>query len=200
MRLRSLLLALPLLFVHAPANAQMLPFGLAIEARAGLATPVGAFADSEDQFTAESGMSYAVGGRVSALSSFGIFAGYQRTDFDCEQCAQIALDDSVTLEGLEAGVDLGLPLATLPISPWLRAGIIYQQLVFSGFDGERASDPSVGFSGGLGLSIPVLGLLEIMPAVRYFTVPAEYTFDGGLRDGSADVSALTADVGVAVTF
>lgn len=201
MRFRSLSLVLALLF-SAPslASSQMLPFGIAVEGRYGFATPVAEFSESDESFTAESGTSYAIGAQVRPSSILGIFAAFQRTDFECEQCVNLDLDDSVRLEGLEAGIDLRFPVGELPVAPWLRAGVVYQQFVFSGFDGESASDPEFGFSGGAGLSIPVLGYFEILPGVRYFTVPIEYSFDTPLRGGTFDVSAFTLDLGAAVRF
>lgn len=192
----SAVLLLPL-----PLAAQMLPFSVAVDARVGLVTPTGDFASSSDGFASESGVGYAIGGSVYPIRSLGFFAGYQRSDFGCEQCALLGLDDSALVEGLEGGVHLSLPLGDSPISPWFRAGVINQTLAFSLGDDAISSEPTIGFTGGAGVTIPLSRGLELNPAARYFQLPAEFEFGlTNLPSRSIDVAAYSFDVGLSFRF
>lgn len=196
MTARSLWFLALLLTSSLPLSAAaQLPFSITIDARAGLAVPSGEFADAQEGFTSEAGPGFAIGGAAYPTNAFGLFAGYQRTRFGCQQCPVLGLNDSVVLHGLEAGIHLGLPLGDLPVNPWLRGGIIQQTLVFSGFDDHMSSAAAVGYTVGAGLTIPASSGLEINPALRFFALPANFEFTS-FPDRSIDVSAFSFDLGL----
>ncbi|MEX2033936.1 MAG: hypothetical protein WEA28_01950, partial [Xanthobacteraceae bacterium] len=71
--------------------------------------------------------------------------------FGCDECAAVGLDDTMVVEGPEAGVHLALPALRNGLSAWIRGGIIQQTIAFSGFDDRMSSRPAVGFSGAAAL-------------------------------------------------
>lgn len=188
-----------LLFVSTPVAAQLLPISIAIDARAGMVVPTGDFASSDDGFASESGIGYAIGGSLYPIRSVGLFAGYQRSEFGCDQCAVLGLDDVAIVEGWEGGIHLTVPIAGSPIAPWIRGGAIHQILLFTGEGGEMSSEPETGFMAGAGVTIPITAGVELNPAARYFAVPAELDFTI-LPDRSLDVSAYSVDLGVSFRF
>jgi hypothetical protein len=193
-RIRGLL---PLVLLLFPAGlfAQG-GFGLSIEGRAGWAVPAGDFG-SDSGIAAEGGPTFAVGGRVNFAPALGLYAGYQQTQFGCGQCDALGLEDATVLQGLEAGVHLSP--ASMPYAPWLRAGIIQQQLSFSGFGDRLTSESGTGFSGAVGIAIELAPRLQVKPGVSFLSVPAEFQFET-VPDRSADVTAFTIDLGVAYRF
>lgn len=199
MTFRVLLSAILLTLASSPLRAQILPFSIAFEGRAGYAVPVGDFAGSEDGFGADAGMAYSAGGAIFPFANFGIFGAYQFSDFGCDECADVGLDDRITTEGLEAGLHVSVPTPLIPIDPWARAGVLYQTVGFSGFDDEVTSSSGTGFVAGVGLTLTPFPLVQINPAIRYYALPAEFDFDI-VPDRSLDVTAISIDIGAAVRF
>lgn len=170
--------------------------GLTVEGRAGWAIPSGDFG-SDGGLAAEGGPAFALGGRVNLVPALGIYAGYQQTRFGCSTCEAASLDDAPVLDGFEGGVHLSA--AGAAFSPWLRAGIIQQQLGFSGFGDRLTSDSATGFSGGVGLGIQLSPGLDFNPGVSFLSIPAEFDFET-VPDRSIDVTAFTIDLGIAYRF
>lgn len=171
--------------------------GIAAEARAGWAFPAGDFEGGASGFAAEAGPTFAIGGRINFTPTLGIYAAYQQTRFGCEQCEALELDGATVLDGLEAGLQISAP--SLGFSPWLRAGILQQQLSFSGFGERLVSGSATGFSGALGLAIGLSPGFQLRPGVSFLSVPAEFQFET-VPDRSVDVTAFTIDLGVAYRF
>lgn len=194
-RIRGLL-PLALLLLPAALSGQS-GFGFSVEGRAGWALPAGDFA-ADSGISAEGGPTFALGGRINFAPAVGVYAGYQQTRFGCGQCDVLGLDDATVLDGLEAGVHLA-PAPRLAYAPWLRAGIIQQQLGFSGFGDRLTSAPATGFSGAVGVGIQLSPGLHFNPGVSFLSVPAEFDFET-VPDRSVDVSAFTIDLGVAYRF
>jgi len=194
-RLRGLL-PLVLLLFPALLSGQS-GFGLTLEGRGGWAIPAGEFG-ADSALSAEGGPTFAVGGRVNFAPAVGVYAAYQQTRFGCALCEALGLDDSTVLDGLEAGLHL-TPAARLAYSPWLRGGIIQQQLGFSGSGKRLTSKSAPGFSGALGIAIDLSPSLEFSPGVSFLSVPAEFEFET-VPDRSIDVTAFTIDLGVAYRF
>ena len=192
---RSLLVASTLLLLPARLAGQ-LTIPIYIEARIGLAVPTGEFGSAQEAPEAGPGPTFALGGRVDVTSRVGLYAAYQRTYFGCPACRNSDLDDSMILDGGEAGVRVDVPLQYSGISPWLSGGLLYQVLAFSN-EGERmTSEPDVGYVGSVGASFPLWSRLEVQPSARYLSVPSRFTF-GFAPDETIDVSGFTVDVGFA---
>lgn len=195
--MRSSLLAA--LFCALPATlAAQLPVPVVLEARVGWGFPTGDFA-GEGVVSPTSGFAFAVGGRVDVIEHVGAFAGYEQVRFGCDGCEVLDLDDEMVLGGLEVGLQLGVPFPLAIADPWVRGALLYQTLAFSE-DGERlASDPGVGFSVAAGADFAVRPGVAVSPAVGFRSVPAEFAFER-LADRTADVSALTVQLGVSYRF
>ncbi|MEX2570843.1 MAG: hypothetical protein WD737_06020 [Gemmatimonadota bacterium] len=204
MRTRLQLL-LPILGCLAPGGlapgglAGQLPVGLAAEASVGYAAPVGDFADAEAGFTAEAGAAFAAGGSVWPIQEFGIFGGYRYTTFGCARCEQFDLDGSAVLKGVEAGIEFASPVAVGIVAPRLRGSLVWQTLGFSRQDERLTSGTETGFAVAAGLPVALAGRLELIPWLRFDSVPAGFTFSN-LPDRSVDVTSLTFDVAVAYRF
>lgn len=195
--MKSSLLAALLCALPATLTAQ-LPVPVVLEARVGWGSPMGDFAD-EGVATPASGFAFAVGGRVDVIEHVGVFVGYEQVRFGCDGCEVLDLDDEIVLSGLEAGLQLGVPFPLAIADPWLRGALLYQTLAFSG-DGERlASDPGVGIGIAAGVDFAVRSGVAVSPSVGFRSVPAHFAFER-LADRTADVSALTVQLGVSYRF
>jgi hypothetical protein len=193
-------LLLPILllgFVAQPAQGQILPFSVGIEARLGAGFPTGDFGGG-GAFVADPGLAFAIGLRVDPTALLGVYAGYQRTNFGCPHCADFGLDDSAVAEGLEAVVYVHPPFGLATASPWLRGGILHQTLGFSGYGDTMTSSAATGFTVGAGVAIPV-AFVEIAPGLHFQSVPASFEFgDHGARN--VDATRFGADVGLIFRF
>lgn len=199
MHLRTLRL-LPYVLLALPLSlAAQSPIPLTIEARGGIAVPVGDFASSSEGFNAGNGPAFAAGVLVEPLSFLGLFAGYQQVRFDCSRCAAAGLDGSVVLAGPEAGIHLGAPVRFAGGAPWFRASVLYHSLAFSGMGDRITSDAEVGFMTAAGFSFPVYQRVAIVPAIRFLAVPADFEFSL-LPDRSLDVTAVSFDLGLTYSF
>ena len=197
MRSRILWLLPTLLLLPVSAAAQMLPIAISVDARVGAAFPLGEFASSDDGFASETGPSYGIGATIYPTDMIGLYGGYQRSDFGCDQCG-FPLNSSMVAAGYEAGLEVSVPLGAAAFQPWLRGGIVHQTLAFSG---EMSSEPATGFAGAIGVSIPLPANLVLRPGVRYFAHAADFDFPiNSLPDRSIDVQAFAADVGLSIRF
>jgi hypothetical protein len=190
------LIALLLLTPPRGVAAQAIP-EIHGEARVGWAAPAGDLG-SGPGFDPESGPTFALGLRLSFTPLVGIYAGYRQTRFGCDTCERLGLDGTAILDGLEAGLHLEPP-RPVPYSPWLRAGVLQQQLAFTGFGERLASESSTGFGGQLGFGIPLSPRLHFNPAIGFLSVPADFEFTT-VSDRSTRVSAFTIELGAAYRF
>jgi hypothetical protein len=191
---------IPLLVLALPASlAAQLPVSLTVEARAGYAVPTGDFANSAEGFVADAGPALGVAVVVHPIPALGVFVGYQQLRFGCAPCAGAGLDDSAVLAGTEGGLHVSIPVEFAGAVPWLRASALYHSLAFSGMGDRMTSDPAFGFGGAAGVSVPVLGRLEVSPGIRFMAVPAHFDFTV-LPDRSVDVTAVSFDLGFAYSF
>lgn len=192
---------LPLLLLGTFASEAMaqLPVSISLEARVGLAMPSGDFSEGVSDFAAESGPALAASATLLPIDHVGVFVGYQQSRFGCDRCRANGLDGTAVAGGPEAGIHLEHPIGTTGMAGWIRGGIVQQILTFSGFGDRMSSRPEIGFTGGAGLAIPLRGPIRILPAARYFTVPAEFEFTG-FAPRSTQVSAFVLDLGLAFRF
>jgi opacity protein-like surface antigen len=193
-------LLVPFLLYVAPesAAAQILPdLPLSVEARVGVAIPVGDFADAQPGIEAEAGPAFAVGAAYHFTPMFALFGEYEWAAFSCPRCDDAGIDDEVIDSGAGFGLEASLPLAGL--GPWLRAGGVYHEIEFSGEGGQLSSEPALGFQIGAGASVMLLPALRITPGIFYRTYSAELDL-GGLPSETVDVNHLTVDVGLSYRF
>lgn len=194
MRVGFLALAAAAVFA-VPARAQLpnvTPFSF--EVRGGIAIPTGDFGESEDDVgSVENGYTIGANATFHFTPMLGVYAGYTRNVFGVE-----GLDDlDVIDDGFSAGLRIAVPTPLIPIDPYIRAGVVYNQLGFDfGAEGEDDdfidSDRSLGFEVGAGIGIGLGPKLSFTPQVTYTRYEPKY-------DGDSDdftVEHIRLDVGL----
>ena len=191
----------------APVAGQSFHLGL----RGGAGIPTGAFADEQSSSGAndalvagaKTGFGYGLDAGVG-LGVFGIYAGFDKINFDCETSACTS-EGKYKLAGVSAGVRLtppGLAFAR----PWVKAGVTFNELE-GGYGGGAASrglttDRTPGYEIGAGLDIPVFGAFALTPQVRYVGQNLKYKVPGvtaPATDDEVGVNYFTADLGFSLT-
>ena len=168
---------------------------LTVEARAGAAVPLGAFADGSGLGEGTSagvafGVEVTVGGGWRTL-----YAGFSQLRFGCQ--------DAGCPEGksyVATGVDMGLRLTPIrghAVLPWVGVGGSTTRVESPGVDGSPAGTSSLGFGVELsgGVYVGVARGLALTPAVRWRKADTE--LPGG---ASLPLQHLIVDVGLALTF
>jgi len=168
---------------------------LTVEARSGVAVPLGSFADGTG-----------VGEGTSAGVAFGfevtfggggrtLYAGFSQLRFGCREAGCPAGTPYVA-----TGVDAGLRLALVTgrkVVPWVGAGGLTTRVESPGVDGSPEGTSSLGFGGEVsaGVYVGIAPGLALTPAVRLRRVGTD------LPGGAAlTLVHLVADVGLALTF
>jgi opacity protein-like surface antigen len=179
----------------APLAAQLpnvTPFSF--EVRAGGAFPTGDFAEDDGDDTGGIETGYTVGANVTfhLMPMIGIYGGYTYNKFGVDG------DDNTDVvdQGFNAGVRLAIPTPLIPIDPYVKAGVVFNQLELSGTDGgvtaSVESDRKLGFEVGAGIGLGLGPKLSFTPQVTYTKYNAE--FDGiGVEQ---DVEHIRVDVGL----
>lgn len=193
------LLAALLLTAAPPAHAQVLSrLPLSLQARIGMASPQGAFAETSPGLGAEPGLAWELGGLLQPIRWLGVYAGYQQGRFGCAECEGVGMDGSSIASGVEAGVQFSSPVQRFGLRPWVRGGAVRHFLSFARGESGIRSEPGVGFAVGGGLEVEIVGV-RLAPGVRYQSYPVEVRFSGfPARD--VDVSHLTLDLGLILPF
>lgn len=177
----------------APVQAQLpnvTPFSF--EVRGGLVFPSGDFGESEDDVgSIESGTTLGANVTFHFMPMLGIYAGYTRNQFGVEGLDELDVID----QGFNAGVRIAVPTPLIPIDPYVKAGLVFNELSFE-FDGDDEefidSDRSVGFEIGAGVGIGLGPKLSFTPQVTYTSYEPKY-------DGEGDdfkVQHIRVDVGL----
>jgi len=178
----------------APVQAQlpsMTPF--AFEIRGGLAFPTGDFgSDEADVGTVESGTTLGANVTFHFMPMLGIYAGYTHNVFGVEGLEELEIVD----QGFSGGLRIAVPTPMIPIDPYLKAGVVYNELSFE-FDGSGEdfidSDRSLGFEIGAGIGIGLGPKLSITPQVTYSSYAPKYD---GENDDDFKVQHFRVDVGL----
>lgn len=176
------------------ADAQVLPF--AIEPKVFWANPMGDFGDAP-LVAAESGVGFGVDVFLPLAPTIGVYGGWDRISFGTDNTRFGSEDWNYTDSGFHGGGVFGVPLAMLPVSPWVRIGAIYREL---DLDAEAADEDdgytdSFGFELGLGADIPLGAVLTVTPEVGYRQYDAE-PVDG--FDPVVNAKYLTVGAGVKI--
>jgi opacity protein-like surface antigen len=183
----GILAALAAVSVATTANAQMGPTTpFSIELRAGAALPTGDFGDGLN-----TGWTAGLTGQYNFTPMIGVYAGYQIASFGADDEEAGDEDISVNDRGFNAGLRASLsPLAGF--SPWLKGGLVYNELEID-VDGESVTtDSQLGFEVGGGLAFPLGPRISITPGVTY----TMYSFDDEDLDLDLDVSHVKIDIGL----
>lgn len=166
-----------------PARAQR---GLALEVRGGASAGNYAGAASDIELAPEP--SFGAGASFGFTDALGVYAGYSRSTIRCESGFCVERGVRFTSQGVEAGVQLQLPVFA---APWVRAGVVRHSLAYdsqpvqgAASDGEETS--GTGFSAGGGVELRLGRRLSLTPGVRYLRY-------GGGDDGG--VAVVVGDVG-----
>lgn len=161
--------ALTLMLVASPLAGQSISIGL----RGTGSIPTGSFAD--DQTTAsntvivgaKNGFGYGLDAGLS-FGPIGIYAGFDHVEFDC-QTTTCTSDGKYTLQGVTAGVKLGLPTKSI-VRPYVKGGVTFNDLK-GGYGGSSSNalttDKTPGYEVGVGADVNFLGILSITPQARY---------------------------------
>jgi opacity protein-like surface antigen len=168
-----------------PAQAQR---GLAVELRGGAAA--GNYAGAASDFEIAPLPSLTATASYGMTDRLGVYWGVSRNSFRCDTGLCTGREMSFTSQGLEAGVQLGLPL---PAGPWVRAGLVSHSLQYhsnatqesEARDGKETS--GVGFSAAGGVELRLGQRLSVTPGVRYVRYGAA---------GDDGVALLVGDVGL----
>lgn len=192
--IRAATVASAMFVLSAPLHAQLLYFGV----RGGAGVPAGTFAEAYQPSAtdgvlrgAKPGVGYGLDAGVG-LGPLGVYAGYDRIDFDCDACASNA---KYELSGVSAGVRFGIPLFPI-IKPWVKAGVTFNEINSTATGAgvtKIATDRTPGYEVGAGIDIPVLGLFAITPQARY--VGQKLDLKGAYSGTKTNVSYYTFDVG-----
>lgn len=182
---------LAMLTATGTAEAQsVLP--LAVEVRGGAAFPTGDFGEG-----LETG--YAAGGNVSFSFApmLAVYGGYSLNGFGIDDEGTGQADGLEFRDrGFDAGIRASIPTLVLPVSPWVKGGLVYHQLELDG-DGEGAStDSSLGFEVGGGFEFPLGPTVSVTPGVSYTKYSVDFEDD---ETGTEfDVSHVKADIGLRI--
>lgn len=170
-----------------PAQAQR---GLAVELRGGASA--GNYAGAASDFEAAPLPSLGATASYGVTDRLGVYAGASRSSFGCDTGFCAGREMRFTSQGLEAGVELRLPL---PASPWLRAGLVSHSLRYRSDatqgsvarSGEETS--GVGFGAAGGVELRLGRRLSVTPGLRYVRYGAA---------GDDGVALLVGDVGLKI--
>jgi opacity protein-like surface antigen len=201
---RIVAIAPTLLLLTSSLSAQSLSIGL----RGSGSFPTGSFAKAQTTTTdaeviegAKSGFGYGLD-VVVGLGPIGVYAGFDHIKFDCETdtCQN---DGKYTLQGVTAGVKLGLPSVSV-FRPFIKGGVTFQDLK-GGYGDESSNvlttDRTPGYEIGLGLDYSLLRIVSFSPQVRYVgqkfkpKIPGVVTPETSTSQG---VNYFTFDLGLSV--
>jgi hypothetical protein len=181
----SLALAASMPALWAPeADAQQR--ALSFDARGGYGFPISDFGDS-----VESDFGFGAGLVFSLTDSFGIYGGWARDAFGCDELVVCDGDSQVKVQGLEVGVKFLIPTESR-ILPWLKAGLIAHEVKLETDVFESESDREYGFQAAAGLDFPLGEVVSVSPGLRFNMLEA--SDDAGIAD--PEVKYLSFDLGL----
>jgi hypothetical protein len=129
--------------------------------------------------------------RRQILPAFGVYGGYFRTSFGCEEGYCKDRDPSITVVGNHGvlGVEWGPPgMKQSAAIPWVRGGVMFGS-TRAGTEGDDP-EPGIGFHVAAGLTVGS-GHFRFMPGLSYRRMSATQGADKG------HATALAADLGFA---
>ncbi|HEY0037591.1 MAG TPA: outer membrane beta-barrel protein [Longimicrobium sp.] len=209
-RITAGLLAIAAATSAGAAEAQSIPTTpFSLEVRGGLAVPTGDFEDA-----VENGYSLGANGTYMFTPQLGVYAGVTFNSFGItDEVEAFGIEGSVRDYGLDAGVKAVFATPTLPVSPFIRGGLVYHKAdlriegdfldEFGIEDDDLESDYGLGFELGGGIMIPLGPRLSFTPAVIYTSYePGTDDETEGAEDlGNGDnLTHFRVDVGLNIRF
>ena len=188
--------------IATPVQAQLFYIGV----RGGAGVPKGAFEDkefaTEDQFLAgaKAGFGYGLDAGIN-LGPLGVYAGFDKINFECAPESCSAEDSKYKLQGVSAGVRLSIPLFPI-IKPWVKGGVTFSELdaEFGGTSSKTSftTERTPGYELGAGIDIPFGGIFSLTPQVRYVGQKLDYKIPGVTTGDkiSNDANYYTFDLGL----
>jgi opacity protein-like surface antigen len=189
------------------AEAQgILPFSVGV--RGGAAFPTGDFGEDD---VVETGWGFEVNAKYQLLPMIAVYGAYDRfsfgTDFGEFEGAFGDTEVDLVDSGFALGGQFSVPLVGMAtgLSPWVRAGAIFNQLSTEvsgdlaeagqefGLETESESERSLGFEIGGGVSFPLGQVISVTPGVRYRTYSPEFE---GQEESDENISYIVLDVGL----
>jgi hypothetical protein len=134
---------------------------LSFDARGGYSFPISDFGDGT-----ESDFGFGAGVVFSLTQSFGIYGGWARDAFGCEELIGCDEDTQLQVQGFEAGVKFLIPTEAR-ILPWLKAGLIAHEMKVDTDAIDFESDREYGFQAAAGLDFPLGEVVSVSPGLRF---------------------------------
>ena len=182
------------------ALALLAPAGAAAQSPFSAELRVGAGIPAQDFGTAELGTG--IGGELTLLYQLPLclqlYAGWDWYHFGTEtEAPEYDFEDT----GYAAGLRWTPVRLSRFLGPWLRAGIVFDHIEMEDDQGDLVSDSdhTLGFEGGLGLTLPLGERFRLTPGVRYRTFAPEMQV-GSVTADAEDFSYIAVEVGIATTF
>ena len=163
-------------------EAQVSP--LSLEVRGGAPFPTGSFEDAYN-----TGVSYEITGIVNVAPGLGVYAGYGQTDFELRDAA---IDGNATDRGVHAGLRASVP-GNLPFGPWVRGGVVYNELHRGALGVRTTSERELGYEIGGGLEFPLGRHVSVTPGATFVSTDRD-TVTGG----DDNINYVRADIGLRV--
>jgi hypothetical protein len=165
-------------------------FSLELRGGAGLPT--------KDLGTADlnTGVNLEFTANVQVMPHLALYAGWDWANFALKQDIGDYADVEDT--GYAFGARFFAP-SLGPVTPWLRAGGVYDHIELEGDDDDvdiLSADHTLGWEAGAGAAIALGSSWSLTPGVRYRTFSPELDE----LDGEVDMSYLTIDIGISKTF
>lgn len=191
------LVALAAVALAGSAQAQAVPASpFSVEVRGGLAFPTG---DLDD--VADSGITVGANGTFMFTPMLGLYAGFTYNSFGFSEEGEDVFEGSINTYGLDAGLKAMFTTPTLPVSPFLKGGLVYHkaQIEIEGVDlgDEGESESGLGFEVGGGVMIPLGPRLSFTPGVSYTSFKPGDSEDD---DEVENISSFRVDVGLNIRF
>jgi hypothetical protein len=177
-----------------PAPAQ--ESAIVVEARGGVAIPVGSFATGiEPGEGTEAGASFGVTIGVAGGGLWTPYLGFSQHRFGCED-AGCPSSGQYVATGFQAGVRV-IPLQGSSLLPWISVGAVTTHVEAGDLGSAYAgvSDLGVGGEVGIGLHIGAASQLALNPGARFVVVGAD------LPDGTnLGMKYVVADLALVISF
>ncbi|HEX8674896.1 MAG TPA: outer membrane beta-barrel protein [Longimicrobium sp.] len=193
------LVALAAVAFAGSAQAQAMPVSpFSVEVRGGLAFPTGDLND-----VADSGITVGANGTYMFTPMLGLYAGFTYNSFSLgEEADDLDVDGSVNTYGFDAGVKAMFGSPTLPVTPFLKGGLVYHKLQLEIEDIDLGEDDDtdfgLGFEVGGGVMVPLGPRLSFTPAVSYTSFKPN--FQGEDETDEDKVNSFRVDVGLNIRF
>lgn len=163
--------------------------------RLGSATPTGQFREDG----VRDGFGYGLEAIIHPSRVVAMYAGFGTAGYRPTDPLEFLYDDTtIDVMGLEAGFRVS-PLPSLPLSPWIGAGLIYKEIWVEGggfiFGENNQTHHSLGWEAAGGASYAMTPRVHLTPAVRFQRLSPREAIEPFWN--VMDANQLLIDVGIA---